>query len=208
MKTTLHKGKLFLGKCDYDTPGKKNCEAYITFELEQGDYGPEFSAQAEIWQPSKRDILCGGQCVDKVAALFPDNVKAARVCEVWREWHLNGMNAGLPVQTAEVERQIEAAKVAHPEIVYPDGDVNFYKLADLLGLNGEGKKGGLGAGHYDLCLHWLKAANLYEVALPDGAVATGSFPAEVLSGERGYRYGERWVYRAMPAELVEEIKSW
>ena len=27
-------------------------------------------------------------------------------------------------------------------------------------------------------------------------------------GKRGYRYGERWLYRSIPSVLVEEIKGW
>lgn len=92
-----------LGKVDYNGNGRNNCEAAITWELSGG----RFSMCAEIWQPNKRDILAGGQCVDTVAAFFPDNAKAQRMLAVWREWHLNDMTAGSPTQ--------EALLKAHPD---------------------------------------------------------------------------------------------
>lgn len=85
-----------LGKVDYLHIGNANCEAAITWSLKDG----RFSMSAEIWQPNKRDILAGGQCVDTVAEFFPNDAKAQRMLAVWREWHLNDMQAGSPAQTA------------------------------------------------------------------------------------------------------------
>jgi len=107
MKTTIGKGKLYLGKCDYTGSGRKNCAAYITWELEESANGPEFSAQAEIWNPRKTDIYMGGQCLEEVLELFRGSAKGKRIMEVWKRYHLNGMNAGLPAQTAAI-REWEA----------------------------------------------------------------------------------------------------
>lgn len=92
-----------LGKVDYNNSGRKNCEAVITWELRDG----RFSMQAEIWNPRKTDIYCGGQCVDMVAAYFPQDAKAQRMLAIWREWHLNDMQAGSPAQREWI--------AAHPE---------------------------------------------------------------------------------------------
>jgi hypothetical protein len=177
--------------------------ASVEWELKDGN----FSASGSI--KYKNGGESGGQNLETLAREYPANEKLLRIVAVWRKWHLNDMNAGFPVQHDEINRQIELAKVAHPEIVYSDGDVNFYKLADLEGLNKDKPSySTLGAGHYDLCLHWLKAAGLYEIPLPVGAECTGDFPAEVLNGTRGYRYGERWVRQMLPDEVVAEILSW
>lgn len=86
--------KYFLGMCDDNGDGRKNCEAYITWELKDG----KFSMCAETWLPSKRDIIRGGQCVDYVAAMFPHDKKAQRMAEIWKRWHLNDLTAGSPAQ--------------------------------------------------------------------------------------------------------------
>jgi hypothetical protein len=85
-----------LGKCDYNGSGRRNCKAVITWSIEDG----RFSMCAEIWNPRGTDIYCGGQCVDTVAAYFPNNKKAARMVAIWRRWHLNDMKAGTPAQEA------------------------------------------------------------------------------------------------------------
>lgn len=53
----------------------------------------------------------------------------------------------------------------------------------------------------------LKAAGLYEVKLPPGIKATGGFPDDVVSGKRGYRYGERWVHMELPQSVVDELRT-
>lgn len=140
MKLTEH--KLYLGKCDYNGSGKNNCEAYIIWALEDGS----FSMQAEIWQPNKKDIYRGGQCVDAVAEYFPDNTTAQRMVEVWKRWHLNDMQAGSPSQRA----WLEANPIAPKEYAYPKShyDVVSAKLAEV-GLNPD--ESGYKYGH-----SWLK----------------------------------------------------
>jgi len=54
----------------------------------------------------------------------------------------------------------------------------------------------------------LRELGLYEVPVPAGAKCTGGFPDDVADGTRGYRYGERWVFASIPAEIIEEIKGW
>ncbi len=175
MKNTIHKGKFTLGKVDYNRSGRKNCLAEFEFELRDGENGPEFSATAGIWNPRKTGYHTCGQCLEEVAKeAAPLPPKAARCLEIWRLYHLNGMNAGLPEQEAAVKEWTKAGN------------------------------------HYDytkVC-NMLKERGLYELPVPEGATATGGFPEEVKSGSRGYRYGERWVYSGLPADIIEEIKSW
>lgn len=203
-------GKIFVGKVNRsgDTNkahGPRACPVYVTFTLKNGEHGPEFSAQAEAWNVRRTDIFIGGQCLETFAKMMHGDAK--RILEIWREWHLNDMNAGTPEQMAEIERRTALAKAEHPEVVYSDGDVNFYKLAELSGLKKEFEYSSIGPGYYDLVLFWLKQAGLYEVPLPAGQKCTGDFPEEVKSGKRGYRYGERWLHRELPAAIVEEVKA-
>lgn len=98
--------KITLGMADYEGLGPVNaCELY--WEMGVDSKGrPEFSGSAGIWDTRRgdyRDYLTCGQCVDTVCGLFPDDAFAQRFLAVWREYHLNGMNAGTPAQTAALE---------------------------------------------------------------------------------------------------------
>jgi len=88
-----------LGKVDYNGSGRRNCKAAITWRLEDG----LFAMCAEIWNPRETDVYTFGQCVDTVAAYFPEDAKAQRMLAIWREWHLNDMQAGSPAQRAYLE---------------------------------------------------------------------------------------------------------
>lgn len=61
---------------------------------------------------------------------------------------------------------------------------------------------------YDRVCAYLKQVGLYEIPLPEGAKCTGSFSDEILRGERGYRYGEAWVYSEIPEAIVTQIQGW
>ncbi len=91
----------YLGKCDYNEFGRKNCKAYIIWKFEYGN----FSMSAEIWNPRETDIYTGGQCVDTVVSYFPEDKKAQHMCEIWKEYHLNYMRAGTSKQTEFLESQ-------------------------------------------------------------------------------------------------------
>lgn len=95
------KDSLYLGKCDGYGNGRNTNKAYISWE-----YDPNkgtFTMSAEVWNQRETDIIRGGQCVDEVAKMFPGNRQAKRMVEVWKEWHLNDMQAGSPAQTAYLE---------------------------------------------------------------------------------------------------------
>lgn len=91
--------KLYLGKVDYNGHGRKNCKAFITWELtEEGN----FSMQAEIWNPRETDIYCGGQCVEEVAKFRP-TPKVKRMVAIWKRYHLNDLKAGTPAQEFAID---------------------------------------------------------------------------------------------------------
>lgn len=193
--TTTEKTSLLTGS--YRTP---DGEALIEWELRQEEHGPEFSAMGE-------HDGSAGQCLESIAAAYPQDEKVQRIVKVWRVYHLNDMKAGTPAQMAELERCEEVAKRKHPEAVYPDGTVNWHQMGKAYGFKGEH------FAYYDLACIWLKRAKLYEVPVHQEIArgelkCTGGFPPEVVTGARGYRYGERWVYASIPESVLAEIRSW
>lgn len=174
--------------------------ALIEWELRQDTHGPEFSASGEYDGSA-------GQCLESIAAAYPQDDKVQRIVKVWRVYHLNDMKAGTPAQMAELERCEEAAKRKHPEAVYSDGTVNWYKMAECHGIANKS------ASYYEVACLWLKRAKLYEVPVHQEIMrgelkCTGGFPQEVVTGARGYRYGERWVYASIPESVLAEIRAW
>lgn len=66
----------------------------------------ELSICGEIWNRFHTDFLCGGQCLDTIAEYREqlDDVDTFDVLHsLWKEWHLNGMNAGTPEQEAAIK---------------------------------------------------------------------------------------------------------
>lgn len=104
-----------LGKIDYNRSGRRNCLATLEINWD----GVRFSASANVWNPRQTDIYMGGQCLEEVCALFPNDTRAQAVLVLWRHWHLNDMRAGSPAQEAWLE--------ANPiKPVYPQ---SYYELA-------------------------------------------------------------------------------
>lgn len=174
-------------------------KAQIEWSLEQKENGLEFSASGEYDRSA-------GQCLDDIAEAYPQDEMIQRIAKVWRVHHLNGMQGGTPEQMREIEKQREAAEEDARKL--PDAARHFYDK-ELKKANWHSLCRVFG---YDSFYAWeyyvLKSAGLYEVPLPEGLTATGGFPEEVTSGKRGYRFGERWVYLAIPDDVVKEIESW
>lgn len=85
-----------LGKVDYEGRGK----SVNRVELEVRWNNGRFSVCGAVWDARGRDWLSGGQNVEEVAALFPDNPVAQEILALWRQYHLNDMQAGSPAQMA------------------------------------------------------------------------------------------------------------
>lgn len=174
MEKVITKGRHVLGKLsrDCDKAAPRNCEAALTWELrEDSAHGGklEFSAQGGVWNHLKTDIVRGGQCVGELAALFPRDTIAQRIAHTWSHYHLNGMNAGTPEQSACI--------ATLPDDVRRD---------------------------YTKTCEALSAAGLLDVPVTDElrASALGGLPA----GATTYRYGSRWLYRALPDDVIALIK--
>lgn len=61
----------------------------------------ELSICGDIWNTRNTDIVCGGQCLDTIAE-YRDQLEEPElfdtIYDLWRKYHLNGMNAGTPEQ--------------------------------------------------------------------------------------------------------------
>jgi hypothetical protein len=173
--------RMVLGKVDYNNTGKQNCEAAITWELKEGNI---FSMCAEIWNPGKSDIYAGGQCVDMVAGYFPDNVKAQRMVEIWKRWHLNDLQAGCEHQRALKWEDARIPADELPKHCRANRDDKGYLAIWIYPLEAIGGK-------------WINADECHK----DGLLMKACPVC-------GYQYGSRWLKEEIPADIVAEIKSW
>ena len=121
----MTKKALSFGKVDYNGSGRKNCRVSIEIKLVDGN----LSICGSIWNPAETDLYSGGQNLEEIARLLPDNAKVQRIVEVWRRWHLNDMRAGSPAQ--EEWLRANPVKAAYPVSSY---DVACAALAGA-GLN-------------------------------------------------------------------------
>lgn len=97
--------KMNFGKLDFNERGRYTHPVEITVELREHKdlQNGELAMTARVWLPSRRDIEMGGQCYDSIdeTLLEPEfRSRFVELREVWRRWHLNGMNAGSPAQEA------------------------------------------------------------------------------------------------------------
>ena len=99
--------EISFGKVDGYYKNRKNCEVTLEVELRDIDKGPEFSVCGNLWNSRHTDILWGGQCVDNLFEEFGKQMERpklyAEILQLWRKYHLNGMNAGTEEQTEAVE---------------------------------------------------------------------------------------------------------
>jgi len=155
-------GKLFLGKIAYSGKSKTNA-VYVTLELREKEdvicyetgnkiNGIELAICGEIWNSKKTDCYSCGQNLDDISEYIKTK-ECKRIREIWKEYHLNDMNAGTKKQTDAVNEWISRG--------------NKYE--------------------YSAVCEYLKSINLYE----DGF----------------YSYGTKWLFRTIPANIIEEIKE-
>jgi len=102
---------------------KKPCAPGLTIDLEPvpGGTYTELSVCCDIHKKERGRWLAvgGGQAHEELLATFGARHGVARLVELWRRWHLNGMRAGTRVQEAFLREHPSAA-------VYPE---SHYELA-------------------------------------------------------------------------------
>ena len=155
MNNTIYKKTLNLGKIDYNGTGRavnavtievelRQCGGEKTFTIdkatkeriytdEETERYMELSICGNIWNGNHSDIVCGGQCLDTIAK-YIHTAQFREIRRIWKRWHLNGLRAGTPEQTAA----IKAARAIDPKRTYED-DCNLLKIIDLYEVEYKGK---------------------------------------------------------------------
>jgi hypothetical protein len=110
------------------TEKKSTVSPYLNIDLEPQNEVTEISICGSIWQQNRKDIYAGGQIVDEISNMFPENLKVQRIKEIWERWHLNTMKSG----TRKQDEVLDAHKTDHPEWKY-----SYTEACDIL------KKAGL-----------------------------------------------------------------
>lgn len=197
----IRKGRHVLGKLsrNADKRPPRNCEAALTWELRENDGKLEFSASGEVWNRLKTDVVTAGQCVEELAAKFPRDALAQRICAVWVKYHLNGMNAGTPEQEEALKNgrtKLESRMRREGDagqLFYAEGKPNWYAIAQHMGKSSA----------YEVDCVILAEAGMLDVPVTVElrASALGGLPPDATT----YRYGTRWLYRAIPDDVIALI---
>lgn len=87
-----------LGKVDYLNHNRKDCAVEVEIELREKDNKVVFSSYGRVWNARHTDIYCGGQCLDEIKGLLPDNETFNKIYRLWKLYHLNDMHSGTPSQ--------------------------------------------------------------------------------------------------------------
>lgn len=86
--------KIFeLGNIDYLGTGIANNPVTVEVTFEEKGGTKVFTASGNIWLPRRKDILCGGQCLDTIAEYITDDKVFAEIYRLWNLYHLNDMHA-------------------------------------------------------------------------------------------------------------------
>ena len=84
------------GKVDFNNCGRKI--NLITVEVEYND--GRFSVSGNVWNSKETDVISGGQNLDELLKFLNNNDTFVEIYLLWKQYHLNDLNAGTPLQTA------------------------------------------------------------------------------------------------------------
>jgi hypothetical protein len=94
--------KYYPGFVNYDNPKSETKPNLVEIKYSLSKEG-KFSMSGSIWNARRTDIVAGGQCIDTIAELFPEDKKIQQMHQVWRKYHLNDCTAGSPRQEEFLE---------------------------------------------------------------------------------------------------------
>jgi hypothetical protein len=104
---------LDLGKVDYNRSGRRINAVDLRIELKESSRGPVFSASGGFWNGQHTDYTSCGQVLEEIASFFKGSKRVQRIVEIWREYHLNDMNAGTIRQEAELAKHTPPSGGSH-----------------------------------------------------------------------------------------------
>lgn len=185
--------RINFGKIDLNGRGRKINSVDLEIELRDVDTEkPEFSVCGSVWNSRHTDIETGGQCIDSIDKFFKHDRLYKLIEDLWKKYHLNGMNAGTIEQdnclkefASEKDKiREELCKSAWDKAKAESGysDSYFY----------EWKRWHSSAwDNYSVDCELLKRHGLLEVEV-DG---------------KPYTYGHGWLYRAIPEDDMKKIRT-
>lgn len=213
------KNKLFIGTVKgYEYLNSQNT-CYVQLSLENGN----FSACGEIWQHNKRDIISGGQNLDELLHLFPNNKTMQKVHALWKRWHLNDMRAGCKHQSnLDTSEEVEVVKYGLTSEAYQMREAAIKRAAMLMASH---KPSNLTTMEESLILleNWFEnvssppdadspLSGCYEVKKREiksvGWVKPSEHPKGLLCkpcAVCGYKYGSAWLKEELPEDVQKEI---
>lgn len=175
-----------LGKVDGYGNGRRTCPVVLKIEYTAQNErdslgnapagaGGKISISAGVYNHIKTDIIQGGQCVDAIERHYKYSQSIARICALWRRWHLNDMRAGC----VHVMDDLRAREKSGGTFKTEDGqDVRhtYYK-----GAHAAGEK-------------WSAPEDER-----DGGLLCKPCPV------CGAKYGANWYHEPLPAEVLAEV---
>ena len=105
----------------------KNNLITIEVELRDTDKGLEFSACGNVWNSKHTDIIMGGQCIDDLEQYLKGNKTYKTILEMWKKYHLNGMNAWCACE----HKENPSEKVKVYKLRYNEEGERISKIRDL-----------------------------------------------------------------------------
>jgi len=73
---------LQFGKVDYLNNGRKNCLIEVKIDFD----GENFSASGTIWNHLKTDCYSGGQNLDEIKKMIPNNKLFNKIHKIWKQY--------------------------------------------------------------------------------------------------------------------------
>lgn len=226
-----YKKTLLVGRGTATRPGDAG-NVTVEVEIRDTPKGPELSMCGNVWRVDKRDIISGGQNLDHIKDDIHElRIPAAqldRMIDVWRRWHLNGMRAGCEHQRAtwgDVTRTVEVVTYKLTHDAQRLRDKTRARLADAA-LRGELLELTPTERALAELADWFRPifdapdadspfSGCYEVKSREQKAIGWTYPHEHPEGilgkscpTCGYKYGTAWRYEPLPADIIDEIKSW
>ncbi len=104
------KKRFNFGKIDYYGRGSRPNAVTVDIEYTEKDGKKVFTASGMIWNSTRSDCICGGQCLDTIAK-YIKNPTFKQIFRLWNLYHLNDMHPECEHQAAAGWREKAAEKV-------------------------------------------------------------------------------------------------
>lgn len=190
------------GKIDYYGNGRRSCPVELEIELKPTDKGEEFTASGNIWNNLYTDIIMGGQCIDDIWDEYGTQLQNRKlyqeIMELWKKYHLNGMNAGCIHQ--RMEKWDEVLLDDSKPKTQDNMAVWTYPKDDMLTAIKRGILDRLHGKTYKIARKILKV-NVWSTNQHKKGLLTKA--CKVC----GYKYGTAWLFEEIPAEDLARIKQ-